>query len=105
MIKLRLILTFYKSFVVASILITLLCVNLIIPYGSGIIGILFWFKIATLVLIYFYINSYKRNEYYYYLNLGISRKKLWFFVLSIDITVFILLVVLTLFTRWPTFLK
>jgi len=39
--------------------------------------ILFWFKIATLGLIFYFINNYKSNQYYYYQNLGISKLMLW----------------------------
>ncbi|OKL40269.1 hypothetical protein A3841_18260 [Pontibacter flavimaris] len=59
-----------------------------------IFGMLFWFKVASLGLIYYFINSYKRKHYYYYLNLGLSRTVLWAATLGFDLFLFIFLIVL-----------
>lgn len=59
----------------------------------------FWFKIATLVLMYYSINNYKRKEFYYYRNLGVSKKILWISTLSLDIVLFNLLLILVMKIR------
>jgi len=56
---------------------------------------IFWFKIATLGLIYYFINSYNRKAYYYYLNLGVSKTLLWVGSLGIDLALFIFLIIFT----------
>ncbi|MDB5120068.1 MAG: hypothetical protein JWN56_1286 [Sphingobacteriales bacterium] len=95
----RLIITFYKSFAFASNLITLSCLYLIIWYGEKAIYIvqaLFWFKIITLGLIFYYIQSSKKDEFYYYKNLGLTKKHLWISTLTVDFILFLILFFLTL---------
>ncbi len=89
---LRLIVTFYKSFAFLSSLLTLICLFLIYQYGENgihILQILFWFKLITLGSIFYFINSYKKAEFYYYKNLGISKLQLWIPVLIFDFSLFL----------------
>lgn len=86
----KLIWTFYKSFIFFSFLVTALCIALFWEYGLGIYGILFCFKIATLTMTFFIVNSYKSNEYCYYQNLGVSKILLWVCSLSFDLILFFL---------------
>ncbi|GGG29024.1 hypothetical protein [Pontibacter amylolyticus] len=90
----RLIWTFYRSFVLASVVITICCIKLLWDYDFMIFGLLFWFKVATLGLVFYFINSYKSNHYYYYQNLGVSRAVLWATTLGFDLFLFIFLTVL-----------
>lgn len=89
---LRLILTFYKSFALLSLLLTSTCLFIIYKYGNNgihILQVLFWFKLGTLGLIFYYINNYKKKEFYYYKNLGISKQKLWIPILFFDFSLFL----------------
>ncbi len=92
-ITLRLIWTFYKSFVLASILITTCCLCLFWKYGFSIFFVLFWFKIGTLTLTFYFISNYRHKEFYYYQNLGISRLVLWATTLILDVVLFIVLII------------
>jgi type III secretory pathway component EscU len=95
----RLIITFYKSFAFASNLITFSCIYLINLYGKNaiyIIQALFWFKIITLALIFYYIQNYKKDEFYYYKNLGLTKKHLWISTFTFDFILFLILFILTL---------
>jgi hypothetical protein len=88
----RLILTFYKSFAFLSFLITFVCLGLLYGFGENgihMIQIFFWFKIFTLAVIVYYTNAYKKNEFYYYKNLGLSRFKLWIPILTFDFLFFL----------------
>jgi len=96
---LKLILSFYKSFAFLSLLITLSSVSIAFANGFGVFAILFWFKILTLGLIFYYINNYKRAEFYYFKNLGISKLKLWVSTLLFDIVLFIALLIVTIKIR------
>jgi len=89
----RLIWTFYRSFVFASGLITFCSLVLFWQYGFSIFVVLFWFKVITLGLTFYFINNYKNKEYYYYQNLGISKALLWITTLIFDFTLFILLII------------
>ncbi|PKP17417.1 MAG: hypothetical protein CVU05_15575 [Bacteroidetes bacterium HGW-Bacteroidetes-21] len=77
-------------------------------YGYGknwvsVLQVLFWFKLATLALIFYYINSYKKNEFYYYKNLGISKHKLWIPILVFDFSVFLISVIILAIKLHETF--
>ena len=91
--KLRLILLFYRNFWFASSLITLVCLGLFWEFGLSIFSMLFWFKLATLFIIYRFISSYKAKEFYYYQNLGVSKSILWITTLSVDLIVYLILLV------------
>lgn len=93
----RLLLTFYRSFAFLSFLITLICLFLL--YGAGAKGIhmiqvLFWFKIFTLAITVYSINVYKKNEFYYYRNLGLSKLTLWISVLTVDFLIFLISIII-----------
>jgi len=90
----RLIWTFYRSFALVSLLITMSCVKVIWETGFGWFGLLFWGKLATLGLLFYFINSYKHKEYYYYQNLGVSKVQLWASTLLFDFCLFLFLTVL-----------
>jgi hypothetical protein len=93
--KIRLLATFYKSFFIASFIINLCCISLFWLNGMGIFVVIFWFKIASLGLTYYFLNSYKNKEYYYYYNLGISKLGLWAFTLIFDLVCYLTLIFLT----------
>ena len=82
---------FYKNFIIVSLLIQAVCLALFWKYGYSIFFGLFWFKIITSALIYYFINTYKKNEYYYYFNLGVTKFQLWTTCLIMDFALFIIL--------------
>ncbi len=96
---LGLIVNFYKSFALACWLITLACMSIAYTHGMSTFTVIFWFKVISLGAIVHFINSYKRNEFYYYKNLGLSKLTLWIATLSLDFILFIALIVLTLQIR------
>jgi hypothetical protein len=76
MIKLRLITRFYSGIFLANFLVSLSCVFLIWTFGAKahhLIGILFWYKVITLALVFYLAVHYKSRELYYYQNLGVSK--------------------------------
>lgn len=96
---LRLLFTFYSAFSFASILITLSCLSILYAWGAETFFLLFWFKIITLGLIFYFIHNYKKDTYYYFKNLGLSKKQLWVSTLAFDILFFLVLIVFTLLMR------
>jgi hypothetical protein len=94
LVRIRLIVTFYRSYFFASFLVSLTLLYLFWEYGYAIFATLFWGKLATLFIIYNFIRSYKSKEFYYYQNLGISKKILWATTLIFDISLFLLLIFL-----------
>lgn len=89
----RLFWTFYSSFFFLSLVINACCIGMLLQYGLGIFTAIFWLKLATLFLTFFFINSYKAKEYYYYMNAGLSRRKLWGVTIAFDMTLFIFLII------------
>lgn len=87
--------TFYKNFLLLSAIITAFCLRAIWLNGLSAFFGVFWCKLISLALIYYFVNSNKKNEYYYYQNLGIGKRLLWTTTLSFDFVLFILLLILT----------
>jgi len=86
----RLSLTFYKSFALASIAITGFCIFLIRKHGLGAFSTVFGFKIIGSIVIFYFIANYKKKEFYYYRNHGLSSNLLWIIAESIDLSLFFL---------------
>lgn len=91
----QLILTFYRSFLITSFFLTALCIGMFWKYGIIAFTGIFWFKICTLFLIYYFISGFKAKEFLYYQNLGISKRLLWVVTLSFDCIIFLLSMILT----------
>ena len=102
---LRLILTFYRSFFYTTFVLNVMGVSLMYSKGINSYTLLFWYKIITLGIIFYVINLYKKKEYYYYKNLGVSKFMIWIPILSFEFIVFNLLLFLTLEIRWKIYLK
>lgn len=51
---------------------------------------IFWFKVATTGMIIYYINNYQRKAFFYYQNLGLSKRFLWTYTLCFDWVLFII---------------
>ncbi len=96
--SLKLISRFYTGLFLANLLVTLSCIGLRIVFGDKVhlvLPILFWYKAIATVLI-FYLGTYnKKNEFYYYQNLGVSRSKLIISTILFDIFLGIVLFTIT----------
>jgi len=97
--QLKIVFTFYKSFIVASGFITLACLSSLHTSGLKALSAVLIFKLLTLVLIILFINQYKMNEFYYYQNLGLSKQRLWFYVLGLDLFLFVSLIILMVWVK------
>ncbi len=87
--RIKLIYTFYSSFILLSTIITISCLTTFWKNGFGIFAGLFWFKIITLAIIFHFINGYKSKEFYYYQNLGISKNLLFTTTFIFDFSLFL----------------
>ena len=90
----RLIWTFYRNFIFVSLLITATCLSILLKNGFIVFSQIFWFKIITLGLTFYFINNYKHKEFYYYQNLGVSKVLLWSVTLTLDFCLFIFLIIM-----------
>ena len=89
----KLIWTFYKSILFVSLTSTAFCLVLLWKYGFNKFGDVLWLKLATLALTWYFTNSFKEKEFYYYQNLGASKMLLWSATLIFDACLFILLTI------------
>ncbi|PYF77215.1 hypothetical protein [Pedobacter nutrimenti] len=96
--RLRLLGYFYGQFFPAALLITLASAYLLAKLGQQALFLIFWFKVIAMGLIAGYIHQYKRQEFFYYSNQGLSKVILWSLVLAADLLLFILILVLTAYT-------
>jgi hypothetical protein len=74
--KLKLITRFYSGIFLANFLVSLSCVFLLWSFGSkahDLLGILFWYKVISMVMVFYLAVHYKSRELYYYQNLGVSK--------------------------------
>jgi hypothetical protein len=95
--SLKLITRFYGGIFLANFLVSLSCVYLLRLYGRNayeIIMILFWYKVITIALIFYTAIFYRKNELYYYQNLGISKTQLIAFTSVVDFLLWLVLIII-----------
>lgn len=90
----RIVFTFYKSFIVASSIITITCLSTLFINGLKTLSTILCFKLFTLGIIILYINLYKKKEFYYYQNLGLPKIHLWIYALGLDLILFVSSIIL-----------
>lgn len=91
--RLKIYYTFFRSFYLAGFCISLCCGWLVYRWGDDLLQPVIWFKLLTAAVVYYLADRLKHREYYYYHNLGISKRKLWAFYELCDLLVFVLLLV------------
>jgi hypothetical protein len=91
----RILITFYKNFVVLSLLLNVICNRLFFLFGFSIFIGLFWIKIISYLVAFFFVNSNKKNEYFFYQNIGFKRKFLWLTTTGFDFVLFIITIFIT----------
>jgi hypothetical protein len=72
--KLRLIFTYYRNLIWVSIFIDLACIFILWKNGIDTYSALFWFKLFTLGVSVYFTNEYRKDEYFYFYNFGLSKK-------------------------------
>jgi len=93
--RLRLLTTFYQSFFAATFLISVVCAYLFFYYGLNVLKILILFKIFTMLIVFFYVKSYKGLDFLYFQNLGLSKSFLWTSIMIAELLLFMTLLLLT----------
>jgi hypothetical protein len=91
--SIRLIVTFYNTYNIPSILISLLSAAILMKSGLSFFVVVFWFKLISMAFIITFINSYRKKEYFYYQNLGLSKMALWAGSLVFDFVLFLVLLI------------
>lgn len=89
----RLIHTFYNTFNIPGILISLFCAGIFRVSGLSFFVVIFWFKIISMGFIITFTDNYRKKEYYYYQNLGLSKTTLWSSSLIFDFVLFLGLII------------
>jgi hypothetical protein len=100
----KLIARFYSGIFLADFLVTLSCIYLFRHAGvqsHKIIGVLFWYKIITIVLVFYTTIYYRKNELYYYQNLGVSKLQLGIATSVFDFFLWLALILLQLLIGIP----
>jgi len=96
---LRLITRFYSGIFLANLLVTLSCVGLLMLFGTKaieIFGVLFWYKLISMGMIFYLAIYYKKNELYYYQNLGVSKLMLGIATSVIDFILWLIVIVMVI---------
>jgi hypothetical protein len=88
-VRIRSLFTFYQSFLAVTTVINLVCLFVIWETNFKLFTTILWFKAIAMATIIFFINEYKRREFYYYQNMGISKSFLWRGTLSVDFLLFL----------------
>jgi len=94
---LKLITRFYSGFFSVNFLISLACAAIMRVYKDHsieIVGILFWFKVITIGVMFYATIFYKEKELYYYQNLGISKIKLGVATSTFDFLLWLALILI-----------
>jgi hypothetical protein len=86
-------LTFYRSFALPNVLLTVICLSSMLLRGKEAIALFpgfFWLKVFMLGISFYYVHTFRKKEYLYYYNLGWSKSRLWWTTLSFDFGLFLI---------------
>lgn len=72
-----------------SLLVDLFCIAIIVLTEFNLFSMMFWFRAVVMAIIFYFINDYKRKEFYYYQNLGVSKRFLWIATFSLNTALFL----------------
>lgn len=92
--NIRLLFTFYQYFMWVSVFINAACMYTLWLNGIGAYKALFWLKLLSLGASCYLVNEYKKHEYFYFYNFGLSKKTLWISTLAFDLLLFFALMIL-----------
>jgi hypothetical protein len=92
---LRSLYSFYLNHFFIGICITISCIWLYKTLGDEALALIGWFKIITIGIFCYAVHERKKHEFFYYQNLGISKKTLLGITFGIDGLIFIIAMVLT----------
>lgn len=93
--KIHLLWAFYLNFAAALLVVNGVSSYTFYESGMKSLTIILCLKVISSCAIVFYINSYKKKDFYYYQNRGLSRSFLWNYTLSADFISLIFLLFLT----------
>jgi hypothetical protein len=105
--KINLITRFYGALFLANFLVTLSCVYLLGRAGKDaqtLVAVFFWYKLITIILVFYTAIHYKKNELYYYQNLGISKSKLILATSAFDFFIWMIFIFLQLAIGIPGYI-
>lgn len=97
----KLITRFYGNIFLANFLVTLSCVYLLRLAGKNaqsLVFVFFWYKIISMMFIFYTAIYYKKNELYYYQNLGVTKLRLVLTTSGFDFLAWLIFVLLQLIT-------
>jgi hypothetical protein len=94
--------TFYGYFVLSAVLLTISCMGPFWRFGLETLAVIFWFKIGTLVTTVFWVTAFKKKEFFYFRNLGLSPVILWAVTLFADMLLFGVFLLFIYYIKWRT---
>jgi hypothetical protein len=89
----RVIFTFYSGIAFSSLLVTACGAGLVLAFGLGSFLPAVLIKLVSGAFVFFFTNDYKRNQFYYYHNLGLSKSFLWSLSIGFDYALFLFLLI------------
>jgi hypothetical protein len=92
--KVKAIFIYYSQLFVPTSICSLVASGVVHSYGWILFTIAFWFKIITTLVIIYFNNMFREDEIYFYYNRGIRRTKLFGSIVTIDMILFILILIL-----------
>ena len=91
--KAKVILLFYRSWALASILVTTLCVVTLVRTSVTMLPGIFLLKVAASALIWYFMREFASRRLYYFTNLGVTPRALWCWSMALDSIIFLICIV------------
>ena len=93
--KSHLLARFYQASLIGTWLVTGICIFLVYQFGFSVVISTIWFKLISLGLTMAFVYRKKKDEFHYYLNLGIKTPALLALVGVLDFSMFLMLILIT----------
>ena len=92
-------LIFYRTHAAASVLISLGCGFILYSNGLGPLPFLLILKLVSALVILYFIEEFRSESYYFYHNLGLTKRGIWIGSLSLDLLLFALISTVSILVR------
>jgi len=79
---------FYKSVCQVTLSISVLCLWVFAAHGPASLKAILWFKVITFGVVVFHVENTRKQAFWYFYNLGLTREMLWIGVVFIDFSIF-----------------
>lgn len=97
--QLRILWLFYRMIALPSVIISVASGVILSYNGTGPLPVLLGLKLFSLAVMAYFIHTFRGQRFYFFYNLGWGIRRLWLRAIMLDLFLFILIVMLSIWAQ------